>query len=44
MRRFISLSNEQMRNMGLAGRAHMETHFDKRAVVADTIACINKWR
>lgn len=44
MCRFISLPNEQMRNMGLAGRTHMETHFDKRDVVADTIACINKWR
>jgi len=37
MRKFVSLSNEERRQMGLAGRKHMEDVFDKKAVVKETI-------
>lgn len=35
--RFIQLTWEQKRQMGLAGRKHMENHFDKQMVVKQTI-------
>lgn len=37
MRRFMDLTYEEQVKMGLAGRKHMEAHFDKRTVVATTI-------
>lgn len=37
MRRFLELTWEQREAMGLAGRQHMETVFDKRLVVAETV-------
>ena len=37
MRRFLSLSGEARRQMGLDGRARMEALFDKRQVIAETI-------
>lgn len=37
MKRFINLSYEEKRNMGLAGRERMVKLFDKKNVVADTI-------
>jgi galacturonosyltransferase len=37
MTRFLGLSREQRRQMGMAGRAHMEAVFDKNKVVAATI-------
>lgn len=37
MRRFLSLPYEEKVQMGIAGRAHMETVFDKKKVVEDTI-------
>lgn len=38
MKKFLHLSHEEKRQMGLAGRKHMEDVFDKRKVVAETIA------
>ena len=40
MKRFAALSPEQRRQMGLAGRRHMEEVFDKRMVVDQTIRAI----
>lgn len=37
MLRFLSLSEDERREMGLRGRAHMETVFDKAKVVQKTI-------
>lgn len=37
MKEFTELSFEARKNMGLAGRAHMEKCFDKRKVVEETI-------
>lgn len=37
MRRFLDMTPEQREAMGLAGRRHMETVFDKRLVVAETV-------
>lgn len=37
MKEFTQLSFEARKNMGLAGRAHMEKCFDKRKVVEETI-------
>lgn len=37
MTRFLGLSREQRRQMGVAGRTHMEAVFDKNKVVAATI-------
>lgn len=36
MKQFLKLSHEEKRQMGLAGRKHMEDVFDKRKVVAET--------
>ena len=41
MRKFVVLSYEQRRQMGLAGRKRMEKMFDKRKVVESTIKKIN---
>lgn len=38
MNKFVQLSYEERKNMGLAGRKHMEEKFDKKKVVAATIA------
>lgn len=38
MKKFTELSYEERKAMGLAGRKHMEDIFDKKKVVADTIA------
>lgn len=40
MKKVLSLSREERRAMGLAGRRHMEAEFDKHAVVRDTIQAI----
>ncbi len=37
MKRFLSMSHEQRQAMGLSGRKHMETVFDKKQVVAETV-------
>ena len=37
MKRFLQLSREERQEMGVAGRAHMETVFDKNKVVSKTI-------
>ena len=37
MKQFVSLSNDQRKAMGLAGRKRMEEIFDKRKVVEETI-------
>ena len=37
MKTFLQLSHEEKRQMGLAGRKHMEDVFDKKKVVSDTI-------
>lgn len=37
MKKFIQLSNEEKRAMGIAGRAHMKEIFDKKKVVEETI-------
>ncbi len=37
MDRFCAMSREEREAMGLAGRKHMETAFDKKAVIAKTI-------
>lgn len=37
MKKFIQLSYKERKEMGLAGRRHMEAVFDKRIVVKDTI-------
>lgn len=36
MKKFLQLSHEEKRKMGLAGRKHMEDVFDKRKVVTET--------
>lgn len=41
MRKFVGLSYEQRRAMGLAGRERMDILFDKKIVVAKTIEKIN---
>ncbi len=38
MKKFVALSNDEARTMGLAGRKHMENWFDKNKVVHETIA------
>ncbi len=40
MKTFMSLSHEERRAMGLAGRAHMEEIFDKKKVVAATLTAL----
>lgn len=40
MRRFVKLSYEQQRQMGQAGRKHVEKVFDKKKVVAQTLECV----
>lgn len=40
MKRFLRLTNAQREAMGQAGRRHMEQVFDKRKVVADTLAAL----
>lgn len=40
MRKFLELSYEERKDMGLAGRIHMEQVFDKRVVVSETLQCI----
>lgn len=42
LRRFARLTPEERRDMGLAGRRRMEALFDKKAVVARTVECINR--
>lgn len=42
MKRFMMLSHEQQRHMGLAGRRHMEEAFDKRKVVAATLQAVGQ--
>ena len=37
MKKFVQLSYEERRKMGLAGRKHMEEVFDKKRVIEDTI-------
>lgn len=37
MKRFVTLSYEQQRQMGQAGRTYVEEHFDKKKVVAQTL-------
>ena len=37
MRRFAGLDYEQRKQMGLAGRKHMEAVFDKQKVVKETM-------
>lgn len=38
MKRFLALSQDDRRKMGQAGRKHMEDVFDKKIVVAETLA------
>lgn len=40
MKRFLQMPNTQRAAMGAAGRKHMETVFDKKKVVADTLAAL----
>lgn len=40
MSRFLKLSVQEREAMGLAGRRHMETVFDKKRVVAQTVKCL----
>ena len=40
MRAFLALSHEERRAMGLAGRKHMEEHFDRRIVVNEYLEMI----
>lgn len=42
MARFVELSWEERSAMGQAGRAHMETVFDKKKVVAQTVAALKR--
>lgn len=42
MARFMKLSWEERSSMGQAGRAHMETVFDKKKVVAQTVAALKR--
>lgn len=42
MKKFICLSYEQKRQMGIKGRKHIEDIFDKRKVVAETIEAMSK--
>lgn len=44
MKKFIQLSYKERKEMGLAGRRHMEAVFDKRIVVKDTINELLKYR
>lgn len=37
MKKMLNISNEERKNMGIAGRKHMEDMFDKKKVVAETI-------
>ena len=37
MKKFIDLSYEEKKMMGLAGRQRMEQMFDKKMIVAETI-------
>ena len=41
MKIFTKLSYAERKNMGLAGRKHMENFFDKKKVVAETIKCMD---
>ncbi len=41
MKRFLEFDPSQREAMGLAGRAHMERVFDKKKVVAQTLAALN---
>lgn len=38
MKKFIHLSYEERKEMGIAGRRHMEVVFDKKRVVVETIS------
>lgn len=38
MKKFMELSYEEKRTMGIAGREHMENIFDKKKVVEETIS------
>ena len=42
MDKFLSLSNEKQKEMGFAGRKHMEEIFDKKKVVQETINRLQK--
>ena len=40
MKKFAGLGYEARRAMGVAGRKHMESEFDKKKVVAETIKAL----
>ena len=40
MKRFVGLGYEQQRDMGVAGRRHMEAVFDKKKVVRETVTTL----
>lgn len=40
MKKFVNLSYETRKKMGLVGRNYMENKFDKRKVVAETMNCL----
>lgn len=40
MRKFVELSYDERKKMGLEGRKHMETYFDKQKVVKNTIKAL----
>ncbi len=42
MKKFMELSYEEKRTMGIAGREHMENIFDKKKVVEETISYLKK--
>ncbi len=42
MRAFLALSHEERKAMGLAGRKHMEEHFDRRIVVGEYLEMIRR--
>ena len=42
MKKFVKLSYETRKNMGLAGRKRMEKNFDKKQVVYETISKLYK--
>ena len=42
MKRFLSLPHETRVRLGVQGRAHMEAVFDKKKVVAETVAALYK--
>ena len=40
MKRFMQLGHDQRKQMGMEGRRHVEEVFDKKKVVAATLACV----